>query len=41
MMVEYLTEVHKMEKFFDEFEVQYVPRLDNRDVPLGHKQLFQ
>jgi hypothetical protein len=41
MMAEYLAGVHKMEKFFDEFEVQYVPRLDNRDVPLGHKQLFQ
>jgi hypothetical protein len=29
-MVEYLTEVHRMEKFFDEFEVWYVPRQDNR-----------
>jgi hypothetical protein len=32
MMVEYLTEVHMMEKFFDEFEVQYVPHLDNSDT---------
>jgi hypothetical protein len=31
-MVEYLAEVHKMEKFFDGFEVQYVPRLDNHDT---------
>jgi hypothetical protein len=31
-MVEYLAEVHRMEKFFDEFEVRYVPRLDNRDA---------
>jgi hypothetical protein len=31
-MVEYLAEVRKMEKFFDGFEVQYVPRLDNYDV---------
>jgi hypothetical protein len=27
-MVEYLAEVHRMEKFFDGFEVWYVPRLD-------------
>jgi hypothetical protein len=31
-MVEYLAEVHMMEKFFDGFEVQYVPRLDNCDA---------
>jgi hypothetical protein len=30
-MVEYLAEVHIMEKFFDGFEVRYVPRLDNSD----------
>jgi hypothetical protein len=27
-----MTEVQRMEKFFDGFEVRYVPRLDNRDV---------
>jgi hypothetical protein len=32
MMAEYLAEVHKMEKFFDRFEVWYAPRLDNCDV---------
>jgi hypothetical protein len=32
MMVVYLVEVHRMEKFFDEFEVWYVPYLDNRDA---------
>jgi hypothetical protein len=32
MMTEYLAEVRKMEKFFDGFEVRYVPRLDNRDA---------
>jgi hypothetical protein len=32
MIAEYLAEVRKMEKFFDEFEVRYVPRLDNHDV---------
>jgi hypothetical protein len=32
MMAEYLAEVHRMEKFFDVFEVRYVPRLDNRDA---------
>jgi hypothetical protein len=32
MMVRYLAEVRKMEKFFDGFEVRYVPRLDNRDA---------
>jgi ribonuclease HI len=32
MMVAYLAEVRRMEKFFDGFEVRYVPRLDNRDT---------
>jgi ribonuclease HI len=32
MMVGYLAEVCRMEKFFDGFEVRYVPRLDNRDT---------
>jgi ribonuclease HI len=31
-MVEYLAEVRRMEKFFDVFEVRYVPCLDNRDA---------
>jgi ribonuclease HI len=31
-MVKYLTEVRKMEKIFNEFEVRYVLCLDNRDV---------
>jgi hypothetical protein len=31
-MAEYLTEVCKMEKFFDGFEVRYVPHLDNHDA---------
>jgi hypothetical protein len=31
-MAGYLAEVRTMEKFFDVFEVRYVPRLDNRDV---------
>jgi hypothetical protein len=31
MMAEYLAELRMMEKFFDEFKVRYVPRLDNRD----------
>jgi hypothetical protein len=31
-MTEYLVEVCRMEKFFDGFEVWYVPRLDNRDA---------
>jgi hypothetical protein len=31
-MDDYLAEVRRMEKFFDGFEVRYVPRLDNRDV---------
>jgi hypothetical protein len=29
-MVEYLPEVHRIGRFFDKFEVWYVPRLDNR-----------
>jgi predicted HAD superfamily hydrolase len=32
MMVEYLAQVHRMEKFFDGFEVWYVPHLDNNDA---------
>jgi hypothetical protein len=32
MMVGYLAEVHRMEKFFDGFEVWYVSRLDNCDA---------
>jgi hypothetical protein len=31
-MIEYLVEVCRMEKFFNGFEVRYVPRLDNRDA---------
>jgi hypothetical protein len=31
-MAEYLVEVRRLEKFFDGFEVRYVPRLDNRDT---------
>jgi hypothetical protein len=31
-MTEYLAEVQRMEKFFDGFEVRYVPRLDNYDA---------
>jgi hypothetical protein len=31
-MAEYLAEVRRMEKFFDGFEVRYVPRLDNHDA---------
>jgi ribonuclease HI len=31
-MTEYLAEVRRLEKFFDGFEVRYVPRLDNRDA---------
>jgi hypothetical protein len=27
-----LAEVYMMEKFFDEFEVQYISRLENRDA---------
>jgi predicted metal-binding protein len=32
MMTEYLAEVCMMEKFFDGFEVRYVPCLNNCDV---------
>jgi hypothetical protein len=32
MMAEYLAEARMMEKFFDGFEVQYVPLLDNCDI---------
>jgi hypothetical protein len=32
MMAEYLLEVHIMEKFFDEFEVRYVPHFGSRDT---------
>jgi hypothetical protein len=31
-MVGYLAKVRRMEKFFDGFEVRYVPHLDNRDA---------
>jgi hypothetical protein len=31
-MAEYLAEVQRLEKFFDGFEVRYVPHLDNRDA---------
>jgi hypothetical protein len=31
-MAKYLAEVQRMEKFFNDFEVQYVPHLDNRDA---------
>jgi ribonuclease HI len=31
-MAEYLADVQRMEKFFDGFEIGYVPRLDNRDA---------
>jgi hypothetical protein len=31
-MTDYLVEVCRMKKFFDGFEVRYVPRLDNRDT---------
>jgi hypothetical protein len=31
-MTEYLAEVQRIEKFFDGFEVWYVPHLDNRDA---------
>jgi hypothetical protein len=31
-MVEYLAEVRRMKKFFNGFEVRYVPRLNNRDA---------
>jgi hypothetical protein len=32
MIAEYLAEVRRMKKFFDGFEVQYAPRLDNHDT---------
>jgi ribonuclease H / adenosylcobalamin/alpha-ribazole phosphatase len=32
MMAKYLAEVRRMEKFFDGFEIRYVPRLDNCDA---------
>jgi hypothetical protein len=32
MMAEYLAEVRRMEKFFDGFEVRYIPHLDNHDA---------
>jgi hypothetical protein len=31
-MADYLAEVRRMEKLFDDFEVRYVPHLDNRDT---------
>jgi hypothetical protein len=31
-MTDYVAEVHMMEKFFDEFEVWYVPHMDNCDA---------
>jgi hypothetical protein len=31
-MADYLAEVRRMEKFFDGFEVRYVPHLDKRDA---------
>jgi hypothetical protein len=31
-IAEYLAEVRRMEKFFDVFEVRYVPHLDNHDT---------
>jgi ribonuclease HI len=31
-MAEYLAEVRRMEKFFDRFQVWYVPHLDNYDA---------
>jgi hypothetical protein len=30
--IEYLAEVCMMEKFFDGFEIRYIPRLDNHDA---------
>jgi hypothetical protein len=30
-MSEYLEEVRKMEKFFNDFEVHFVPQMDNKD----------
>jgi hypothetical protein len=32
MMVEYIAEVRRMEKFFNGFKVRYVPHLDNHDA---------
>jgi hypothetical protein len=32
IMIKYLAEVRRMEKFFDGFEVRYIPCLDNRDA---------
>jgi hypothetical protein len=32
IIAEYLAEVRRIEKFFDGFEVRYVPHLDNRDA---------
>jgi hypothetical protein len=31
-MADYLAKVRRMEKFFDRFELQYVPCLDNCDI---------
>jgi hypothetical protein len=31
-MVDYIAEVQRIEKFFDVFEVRYVPHLDNQDA---------
>jgi hypothetical protein len=31
-MAEYLAVVHRMEKFFDQVEVRYVPHRDNHDA---------
>jgi ribonuclease HI len=31
-MAEYLAKVRRMEKFFNGFEIRYVPRLNNHDV---------
>jgi hypothetical protein len=31
-MAKYLAELCRMQKFFDGFEVRYVPRLANRDA---------
>jgi hypothetical protein len=31
-MTDYWAEVCRIEKFFDEFEIRYVPRLDNCDA---------
>jgi hypothetical protein len=32
IIARYLAEVRRIEKFFDGFEVRYVPRLDNHDA---------